>query len=127
MTRRGVRHSTETIDTARRMRDGGWTPHEIQQYLTNHGTPVTFATVKAWVDPAYHSMRNRIHAEDNRRYRDVGGDHVKRRMLELSNEGLSARAISVVVEIYHGRRISQHMVSKFLTAERERAGEEVSR
>lgn len=129
MTRRGVRHDLETIDTARRMRDAGWTPHEIQQYLTRGGTPVAFATVKAWVDPAYRSMRNRYAAEDKRRHRDVAGAHVKRRMLELAGKGLSAADISVVVGIYHGRKITQDMVRRFLQGEREhqRVGREAAR
>lgn len=119
MTRR---HDDATKECARGMFEAGWTPHEIQQYLTRSGTPVAFSTVKAWVDPTYLDERRKRHAEDNRRFRDKAGEHVRARMLELRDRGMSSADISTVVEIYHGRNISPEMVRRFLRHDEERMG-----
>lgn len=107
---RGRRYSTLVVKRAQDLAEGGWTPHHIQKILNREGIPVTFATVKAWVDPEYRRIRNHYSAEDMRRMKDVSGDHVRKRMVELHHAGLSHRAISVVVATYHGREISPDMV-----------------
>lgn len=117
---RGRRHNSATVAKARTMYASGWTPHEIQKALERQGVNVSFATVKAWVDDEYRRRRNRVTAEDQRRWRDVAGDHVRKRMVELADAGLTPKAISVVVETYHGREIPPRTVSTFLDLEREK-------
>lgn len=117
---RSRRYSTLVVHRAQRLADVGWTAHDIQKILNKEGVPVAWATVKGWIDPEYRRVRNHASAEDQRRMRDVSGDHVKKRMLELRHAGLSCQAISVVVATYHGRKISPEMVRYFLDAEAER-------
>lgn len=113
-----VRHTSKTVAIARSLSEGGWTPHEIQQQLVKGGTSVSFATVKAWVDEDYRLRRNHITAEDQRRWRDVSGAHVKRRIVELHGFGLSVRAIGVVTGVYHGRPLTEHQVRRVIDSHR---------
>lgn len=116
----GRRYSTLVVARARKLAEAGWSAHDIQKILNKEDVPVSWATVKSWIDPDYRSVRRACSAEDQRRMRDVSGEHVKKRMLELQHAGLSYKAISVVVEIYHGRKITEHMVRYFLDAERQK-------
>jgi hypothetical protein len=118
---RGRRYSTLVVKRAQDLAEAGWTAHQIQKLLNKDGIPATFATVKAWIDPEYRRIRNHYSAEDMRQMKDVSGEHVKRRMLELRGAGLTCSAISVVVDIYHGRKISPAMVQQFLDRQRQAA------
>lgn len=107
-----VRHDRQTRELVRTLDEGGWTPYEIEKHLRRMGVEPcpAFATIKAWLDPEYAAVRNRRSLEDRRRSRDVSGDYVRKRMLELREAGLSAHDVSVVVGMYHGRDISEEMV-----------------
>jgi hypothetical protein len=98
------------------MHETGWTPHQIQQALTKAGTPVSWATVKAWVDPDYKRIRRGEDREAKRvhRARNQEGDYVLRQIRKLRERGLSPRAIAVVMDEYHGRNITESSVRNFL-------------
>ena len=118
-----VRHSPKTIAVAQRMHQVGWTPHQIQKALTKAGTPVSWATVKSWVDPEYRKVASLEQAQAKRvhRARMREGDYVLRQILKLRAKGLSHRAIAVVVEEYHGRTITESTVRNYLDRERQAA------
>lgn len=114
----GRRYTPETRELARRLYDGGagWAVGEIVRILNDQDIPVRPETVRCWVDDDYRASRAKATTSARRRRDDPKGQFVRRRMLELHHAGLSYKSISVIVDLYHNRRISPDMVRYFISS-----------
>lgn len=116
---------TQAMVTARRMwnaGEGSWTIGEIRAYLTRRGQTVSWATVRAWVDPAYaEERRARDRVAQRQRYRQRHGVRPEalkvitevellERMRQLKGAELSDAAIAKVMRLDYGQELTKLQV-----------------
>lgn len=52
-----ARHTSQTVATARRMAEAGWTAWAIRQHLAAQGIDVAHNTIRAWIDEDFRQRR----------------------------------------------------------------------
>lgn len=123
-SRKKVQHSTATMQLARTMYAGGWTPTQIRRYLVNlmEGGAPSLSTVRTWVVPGLAEERLQWKREYQRRYRAEGRPSrtpLLDRMRQLQEAGATQASIAAAIGLYEGVPLTEGQVRYYLRHGRE--------
>lgn len=120
---RGRRYDVATMQEARRLFDGGWSPHQIRQILLRRGLDVSRRTITRWVDPRAAERQREAdrRAKAARRARsgswfraDATVEFRMARLRELAEVGVPHTSAAKVLTLAFGVEVTEWMVRKAL-------------